>query len=162
MAVELFRFPNKKYRAEVIRDYMAEHGYERAVCFSCGNASRALKEAGIPTLDISAGGDLIANRWFEIGEVHKYFPDYFDATSGHLPMDCMLKIAQFYALMLTTIPKEIILPTGSGETLVCLKLAFPETKITAIYNLDAATQYDAEAPLNKLVEILAAKIIKNR
>lgn len=156
MEAELFRFNNKELRSTVIAEYMKRHGFEKAVCFSCGNASRMLKQAGVKTLDISPTGDMQANRWFTIGEIKAAFPDYFDATSGHLPMDCMDAVAnEFYFRLHKTMPDAIMLPTGSGETLVCLKLAFPKTKITAVYNLDAATQYEPDAPLNDLVKLLA-------
>lgn len=94
------------------------------------------------------------------GEIKSAFPDYFDATSGHLPMDCMRDIAdEFYFHLHKTMPGSILLPTGSGETLVCLKMAFPKTIITAFYNMDAATQYEEDAPLNSLVGLLADNII---
>ena len=156
----LYRFNNKELRSIAIKAYMQRYGFEKAVCFSCGNASRMLKEAGVKTLDISPTGDLQANRWFTMGEIKNAFPDYFDATSGHLPIECMEMISTvFYSHLYKTMPKEINLPTGSGETLVCLKMAFPDTKITAIYNIDPATQYEEEAPLNNLVRLLAEKII---
>jgi len=159
MGVELFRFNNKQLRAIAIKRYMAAHGLDKAVCFSCGNASRALKEAGVKTLDISPTGDLQSNRWFRVGEIRAAFPGYFDATSGHLPIDCMLDVSDEFYFALRILPEAINLPTGSGETLVCLKLAFPETKITAVYNLNPATQFEEDAPLNALVRLLADDII---
>ena len=157
---ELFRFNNKQLRSGVIKVYMQRHGFDKAVCFSCGNASRMLKEAGVKTLDISPTGDMQANRWFTIGEIKSAFPSYFDATSGHLPMDCMKAISDaFYFALYEKMPDAIFLPTGSGETLVCLKMAFPKTKITAVYNIDYATRFDEEAPLNDLVKLLADDII---
>lgn len=155
----MLQFPNKALRAQAIKAYMQAYGHDKAVCFSCGNASRALKKAGVKTLDISATGDLLAQRWFTIGEVKQYFPDYFDATSGHLPADCMRMVADAYKDYLKRIPSEIYLPTGSGETLVCLKLAFPYTKITAVYNLNDATKYEQNAPLNDMVKLLADGIV---
>lgn len=159
MGIKLYRFPNKAYRAQAIKEYMLQAGYEKAVCFSCGNASKALKAAGIETLDISPSGDLKANRWFTQAEIARQFPSYFDATSGHLPAQCLNMVAAVFKAMLTSIPDEIYLPTGSGETLVALKLAFPETCIHAVYNLDSATQYDSECVLNELVEQLADTVI---
>lgn len=158
--MELFKFPNKRLRAQGIKNYMAHYGYDRAVCFSCGNASRELKNAGVDVLDISPSGDMQALRWFTIGDVKRWFPECYDATSGHLTGDCMAWVAREYETYLKTLPPEIYLPTGSGETLVCLKLVFPKTKITAVYNIDAATQYETDAPLNTLVELLADNIIK--
>jgi hypothetical protein len=157
--VELLRFPNKALRAQAIKAYMQEYGYERAICFSCGNASKALKDAGVDTLDISAGGDMQALRWFTIGEIKQRFPTYFDATSGHLPVDCMQMVADIFKDHLHTLPNAINVPTGSGETLVCLKMAFPDVKMTAVYNLDNATKYEKGAPLNGIVKILADNMI---
>lgn len=161
MTTNYFVFPNKILRTHAIKKYMEIYGYKRAVCFSCGNASRELKLAGVDTLDISPTGQLQALRWFTMGQIHDRFPDYFDATSGHLPMECMLMVADAFKSHFKglDIPNEINLPTGSGETLVCLKLAFPTLKINAIYNLDGATEYNENAPLNDLVKLLAEKVV---
>lgn len=158
MGVNLFRFPNKKWRSQVIKEYMEERKIEKAVCFSCGNASRELKLAGVNCIDVSTEGDLIANRWFTVNEIKDCFSGCFDATSGHLPIDLMIQIARYYKAKLISLPKEIYLPCGSGETLVCLKMAFPKTKINAVYNLDPATEYSEKAPLNSLVVALAEKV----
>ena len=157
--MNLFRFDNKGLRAVAIAYYMRTNGYDKAVCFSCGNASRALKQCGIDVLDVSPTGDLQALRWFTIGEVHRHFPTHFDATSGPLPMDCMKEVAWWYKGKLKSIPDKINLPTGSGETLVCLKMAFPESHITAVYDLDDATRYEKDAPLNPLVLAMADSIV---
>lgn len=159
MEVELYTFQNKLYRSLAIKRYMDMAGYDRAVCFSCGNASAYLKAVGVNILDISPSGDMIANRWFKPCEIKKWFPNCFDATSGHVPIDCLRMIADEFKNRLGRLPDEINLPTGSGETLIALKLAFPATRITAVYNLNSATQYDEECELNKLVKIMAEKII---
>ena len=159
MQMNLFRFDNKRLRSIAIAYYMRDNGYDKAVCFSCGNASRELRKAGIDVLDVSPTGDLQALRWFTIGEVHRHFPTHFDATSGHLPMDCMKDVAWWYKSELGSIPDAINLPTGSGETLVCLKMAFPESRITAVYDLDDATRYEKGAPLNPLVLAMADRIV---
>jgi hypothetical protein len=157
--MNLFSFDNKRLRSIAIAYYMRDNGYDKAVCFSCGNASRELRKAGVDVLDISPTGDLQALRWFTIGEVHRHFPTHFDATSGHLPMDCMKDVAWWYKSELRNIPDAINLPTGSGETLVCLKMAFPESRITAVYDLDDATRYEKGAPLNPLVLAMADRIV---
>ena len=38
----------KTIRAHIIKRHMEENHIDRCVCFSCGNASRAIKDAGIP------------------------------------------------------------------------------------------------------------------
>ena len=159
MEVELYRFPNKALRAFAIKSYMEKAGYEKAVCFSCGNASRALREAGVDVLDISKSGDLQALRWFTQYEIKKTFPDHFDATSGHIPFECMQAVADIFKEYIGELPDHISLPTGSGETLVELKMAFPDTKITAVYNIDDATEYDEGCVLNSIVKALATDII---
>jgi len=157
--MELFNFPHKQIRAAVIRQYMAENGFVKAVCFSCGNASRALREAGVDTLDISPAGDLSPGRWFTQAEIQRTFPGMFDATSGHLPAELMTRIAGAFRAHLGPISGHIYLPTGSGETLIELKMAYPELIITAVYGLDKATEYSTQAPLNALVRALASDII---
>jgi hypothetical protein len=43
-------------------------------------------------------------------------------------------------------------PTGSGETILCLKLAFPHIQFVAEYdNSNPATEYSADAPLSTIV-----------
>lgn len=138
---------------------MDKNGYNRAVCFSCGNASRELVKAGVDVLDISPFGDLEAHRWFTISDVASCFHGFFDATSGHLPMDCMLMVSDEFKSELGDMSGTIDLPTGSGETLVCLKLAYPSLSIRAVYDLDEATKYDDMAPLNRLVAALAEEVV---
>ena len=149
----------KRLRAYMLHDYIGKD--KKYVCFSCGNTSEMLKNIGLDVLDISPKGDLIANRWFSIQEIHELFPQHFDATCGHLSIELMNRLANIYrgyfkALLCNY--DEIIVPTGSGETICCLALAFPDKKFVALYNVDAATEYHEEAPLNKLVEKLAFRI----
>lgn len=153
-------FPNKKIRAEVIKEYLKDKSYDGVVCYSCGNATRELKKTGLNVIDISPKGDFLSLRWFAPSEIKKIFPSYFDATSGHLSMEVMLMIAERFRTVLGEIPEENYIPTGSGETLVCLKLAYPQKKFIAVYNIDKATEYSEYAVLNKIVEIIAEKIIK--
>lgn len=155
--MELLRFPHKKIRSKVIEKYLGSNS--KVVCFSCGNASRELKSTSLQVLDISPKGDLIPNRWFTKKEIKQVFPEYFDATSGHLDINLMYKIGLAYKDYLGELDNIVYLPTGSGETLVCLKLVYPQTNFVAVYNLDEATEYSANCELNKLVECLAYKII---
>lgn len=152
----------KRIRAEVVRAYMTRCGISYAVCFSCGNASHYLKEAGVSLLDISPQGDLTANRWFTMEEIRQRFPQAFDATSGHLPTDLMREIAERLRAELTfDTDTEYIIPTGSGEGVVCLKMAFPDILFTPQYNnSDPATEYNDESPLNAVVRAMFNKIEK--
>ena len=161
--MNLFRFDNKRLRSIAIAYYMRDNGYDKAVCFSCGNASRELRKAGVDVLDISPTGDLQALRWFTIGEVHRHFPTHFDATSGHLPMDCMKDVAWWYKSELRNIPDAINLPTGSGETVLCLAMAFPQCQFLAEYNnANPATKYDEQAPLNAFIRAFVPNNIQNK
>jgi hypothetical protein len=38
-------------------------------------------------------------------------------------------------------------------------MAFPESRITAVYDLDDATRYEKDAPLNQLVLAMAERIV---
>lgn len=157
--IKLLRFPHKQLRAAVIKNYMQVTEYKKAVCFSCGNAATALIEAGVETLHIGETGVLSPCKWWQQAEIAKWFPNYFDATSGHLPASLMQEIGEKFKDYLGVLDETVYVPTGSGETLVCLKFAYPQTKFIAVYNLDNATKYEEKAPLNKLVELLAEKII---
>lgn len=152
-------FPNKQLRAEVIKSYLQDKKYDGVVCFSCGNATRELKKIGLNVIDVSPKGDFFPLHWFTPSEIKAKFPTYFDATSGHLGNDLMLLIAKKFKDFLGDIPNINYIPTGSGETLVCLKLAYPDKEFIAVYDLDNATEYNENATLNKFVEIFAKKII---
>ena len=156
----LFVFPHKKIRAEVIKNHLNKSRYKKVVCFSCGNAAVALINAGIETLHIGENGDFLPNKWFNQTEINNIYPDYFDATSGHLTIEIMFLLGKAYKQYLGELMKKTIyVPTGSGETLVCLKMVYPETQFVAVYNLNAATQYNEKAPLNNLVKLLSNEII---
>ena len=129
------------------------------VCFSCGNATRELKNIGLNVIDISPQGDLIPNKWYKPSEVAEVFTNYFDATSGHLSMEIMQMIGDEFKKALGNIPQTNYVATGSGETLVCLKLAYPSKDFIAVYNIDKATEYNENATLNNLVKIMAKDII---
>lgn len=158
--MELLKFPNKKIRAAVIKDYLKDKQYKGVVCFSCGNATRELKKVGLNVIDISPSGDFIPLHWFQPSSIKNIFPEYFDATSGHLTFEVMQLIAEKFKQVLKKEIKEInYIPTGSGETILCLKLAFPDKKFVAVYNIDEATHYEERAMLNGIVKIISEKIV---
>ena len=154
-------FPNKYLRSLAIKEYLEKRNMDKVVCFSCGNATKQLKKVGLDVLDISPNGDLLANRWFTGTDVAYYFNDRFNATSGYLSFEVMLLIAEkFKKYLYKKIKQTNYIHCGSGETIVCLKMAFPNKDFVAVYdNSLSATKYDKEAPLNKLVEILAKDVI---
>lgn len=157
----LLRFPHKRIRAEVIKEYLRGKGFRGVVCFSCGNASAELRRAGLRVLDISERGDLQARRWFDPGEIAETFRGWFDGTAGHLSAEVMNLLSAAYRDYLgDDIPERNYIPTGSGETIVCLKIAYPDKKFIAVYNLNAATRYEEGAVLNGLVRAVAEAVIK--
>lgn len=154
----------KSVRALVIKAYMERQHIHYAVCFSCGNASAYLREIGVPLLDVSPHGDMTANRWFTVEEVRGFFPLAFDATSGHLPIHIMRRIADGLKEALcgefeTDTEYEVL--SGSGETVLCLKMAFPDILFTPVYDdRDEATKFCEEAPLNPLIISMFKKIVR--
>ena len=141
----------KQIRAEVIRDYLLSIGQSSCVCFTCGNASKHLQAIGLDVKSI-----IKPAHWWEFDEIQRNFKR-FDATSGHLPMPLMYKISERMAQnkqIQRLINNDIELATGSGETFVTLSMAFPFVRITPVYNLDAATEFNAKAPLNTLVDAI--------
>lgn len=157
---KLLTFPHKQIRSKVIQEYIKDN-YTKIVCYSCGNAGRALEELNLDVLHIGEEGILTPNKWFTMKEINHYFHEYFDATSGHLNIEIMQLIAEEYKKYLKELPSIVYVPTGSGETIICLKLAYPKTKFIAVYNLGKETEYNPNAPLNKLVELISEEIILN-
>lgn len=150
----------KAARATAIREYMAQAGYARAVCFSCGNAYSALLEEGVDVLGVAPNGDFMACRWFRPSEIRRIFPDYFDATSGHLPMELIYTIASALKSKITlNSGGQYEVLSGSGETALCLKIAFPGAHIVPVFdNSNPATEWNAENLLNPLLGVLFNEI----
>lgn len=147
----------KALRAAVIAQHVRESGLPGVVCFSCGNASRALKEAGLFVVEIAPGGDLSTGRWWTAPEIARAWPHLFDATSGHLAFPVMAAVADALRIDLGELPAgTYTVPTGSGETLVCLSMAYPACRFLPVYGIGQGTQFEPRAPLNGLVQALAA------
>jgi len=152
-----YNIAEKQIRSSVIETYLISTGQPaEAVIFSCGNASKCLAEKNIKVTQVNNPA-----RWYSYTEIYQKYK-IFDATSGHLPFPLMLLIAALLKEQFPELKKEshLVLPTGSGETLVCLKIAFPHLQITAIYNENKNTQYNKRAPLNNIVKLLSYLIIK--
>jgi hypothetical protein len=162
---ELLFEKRKELRSLVIHDYLLESNYKATVIFSCGNASeqlkRILKSTDIKVLDIAPQGALSpSSKWWTPEEVHKFFPEYFDATSGHLPLFLMARISECMqrepARWLEEVPQEnrrYLVPTGSGETILTLRWAFPTIEFVPLYNVSIGSEYNTSAPLNQLVGV---------
>lgn len=145
----LLEVPQRKIvRALLIKWHVETAGYRGCVCFSCGHASSALREAGLYVVDVSPTGDLLANRWWTPEEIHRAWPDLFDATSGHLPAYLMVRLAAAYRNILgtLTLPRYRV-PTGSGETLLCLRWAYPKTEFVPVFDCGPGTTREPGAPL---------------
>lgn len=159
--MQLLRFDNKGIRARVIAKHLREAGKfdNGVVCLTCGNAANALRNEGLQVVELGAQGALKPNRWLAPAEVARAFPTHFDATSGHLPVYLMAEIGKAYKKELGALPYMAAVPSGSGETVVCLALAYPGNKFVAVYdNEDPACVYNDQAPLNGLVALLCAGV----
>lgn len=145
----VLRFPAKMIRAAVIESYMREAGLWRAVCFTCGNASTALEAFGVQVEAV-----VNPSRWWTPGEIARQWPGRFDATSGHLPLHLMLRVGGSFRRHLGNLgdlATHWAVPTGSGETILCLRWAYPSLRFFPVQDGTPATIWHPEAPLRALV-----------
>lgn len=144
----------KRIRARVIKDYLNGIGTNECVCITCGNAAQALVDIGVNVTAV-----VKPKVWYTPEEIHHKFGKLFDATSGHLPMFLMARIADELKKHFPpgVIGDSMHLATGSGETFVTLRMAYPFKHIIPVYNLDAATEFHERAPLNDLVDAIYQK-----
>lgn len=162
-----FPRPPKLLRAHAVRDYLAAAGRApRVVCLTCGNCAHYLRAAGCDVVEVGEGERALLRpaRWLQPDEVARAFPEHFDATSGHLPLHLMAAVGERLRTMLGDLDAGAVhqVPCGSGETLCCLALAYPECKFEAVYHVpgnEAATRYNPGAPLNALVHRLAVRVL---
>lgn len=137
----------------------------RVVCFTCGNAAEALREAGLDVVEVGPRGMLRPSVWWEASDIARAWPGHFDATSGHLPGYLMRDLAVCFTTHLSRNDefldaRQVEVPTGSGETLVALSWAWPEKQYVAAYdNERPETTYSPGAPLNGLVRRLAHRVV---
>lgn len=135
------------------------------VIFSCGNAADELRRRLRTSfyvvhkfVEIGPGpnADLNSVLWWSPAQIHASWPNLFDATSGHLPFALMVEIAQLLRVYVSGAVQEdktYYVPTGSGETIFCLKMAFPKKEFVAVYdNSNPATVRNSESPLTAVVE----------
>ena len=158
---EVLKFPNKQLRARAIVRHVLKAGYAGIVCFTCGNAADALRQQlddKLPLVEVGPRGRLKTDRWWTPEEIRRTWPALFDATSGHLPFPLMIQVASEFKDHLNWKVKpgqQYFVPSGSGETILCLSLAFPDTSFCAVYdNKRPATTRDADAPLNSVIDNL--------
>ena len=148
----------KAIRAAALVRWMRASGVRRCVCLSCGNASRALIEAGANCVDVSPSGALMATHWLRGSDVARCFPGHFDATSGHLTVELMAMVGNALRAVLGPLPSVCEVKCGSGETLCSLALAYPDVQFVAVYGSEPWLKYEPAAPLNPLVERLASQV----
>ena len=148
------RFPHKKVRSQVIAEYVRAAGYRGVVVFSCGNSADALREQGLEVVEVGPRGDLDAKKWWTMAEIHRAWPDLFDATSGHLPVPLMGDIAKAFRAYLGDLPAgRYSVASGSGETVTCLRIVYPFVTFDPAYdNSKPETTRSDDAPLNAIVD----------
>lgn len=145
----------KRIRSEVIAEHLLALGTKKCVCFSCGNAADSLTAAGLDVVYIGERAALSPQKWFTFSEIAYCFNGLFDATSGHLPIPLINRIAEKMRQEQPVYCGPLAIPSGSGETILCLRLAYPNLLFTAAYDdSNPATQYNLDAPLNQLVDLL--------
>jgi hypothetical protein len=131
MKSEELHFPHKSIRAKVIADFARSAGYPGVVCFTCGNAAQTLRDQGLEVTEVGPRGDLNPGKWWTIAEIHRTFPHLFDATSGHVPIPLLGDIAKAFREHLGDLPAgRYAVPSGSGETITCLRVAYPCSRLT--------------------------------
>jgi hypothetical protein len=149
----VLRFPQKQIRSRVIKDYVRAARYRGVVVFSCGNSAAALREQGLDVLEVGPRGDLKTEKWWSHAEIHRTWPDRFDATSGHLAVPLMWDIAKAFRAHLGELEDALYtVPSGSGETIFCLRGAYPLLDFEAAYDDKPETRRDPDAPLNPFVD----------
>jgi len=146
----------KKIRSKIIKEYIKKVGINKVVCFTCGNATQFMRDEGIDVLSLGENEDLNPCYWWTQEKINKTFKNYFNATSGDLPLFLMYKIANKLKKELGNY-KSGKIKIGSGETALCLKLAFPKAKIELYRDGNKETIYSPKANLNQLLKILYPK-----
>jgi hypothetical protein len=160
-------FPAKLLRAKVIARHVQEAGLRGVVVFSCGNAAEALRVAFADTdkvvVEVGRKGRLHTNEndWWTPTDIARDWPGLFDATSGHLSIPLMKEIGMEFRKYFERLlggnglaSGYYTVPTGSGETILCLSLVYPEEThlfVAQYDDLKPETTFDKEQPLNSLI-----------
>ncbi|MAF43229.1 MAG: hypothetical protein CMI54_03540 [Parcubacteria group bacterium] len=130
--MEFIKLENKVIRSYVIKNYLGDN---KCFCFSCGNASKALRDVGVNVIGISPYDKLNAVRYIEPKEGYDMF-NCFNATSGCLPLFLISQIADKYCAYLHDEvfrnDHTIYVPVGSGETLFAMSFLFPVSRMVGV------------------------------
>ena len=157
----------KNLRTRLIRQYLCPGSnpeLQNVVCFTSGNAGKALIDHGFKPALIGPNEDLTTDRWWTPSEIKRLWPEHFDASPGLLPMHLMAEMADHIRksvegcfepdngrFSLNTLPSIAAIPTGSGESILTLSMAFPEVRFIAVVNADCHTQFCLQGSLSGLV-----------
>lgn len=149
----MLEIPNRKHiRSVVIRDYVRDAGYPGVVVFTCGHSAVELRNEGLDVVEVGPRGKLKTDHWWSMEEIHRTWPFRLDVTSGHLPLPLMLAVAEAFKKELGPLHGGTYeVPTGSGETILCLRWVYPDCTFTPVYDVGVGTEYNEKAPLNDLV-----------
>lgn len=129
------------------------------VCLTCGNAAVTLRmncDGEILELGPGVNAVMKPNKWLRPHEVAQMFPNHFDATSGHLPFWMLVILAGSLREKESKYlvgEDKILVPSGSGESAVIAKLAFPRCTVIAQFdNSKPSTTFNQESLMYLLFE----------
>lgn len=145
--MKILKINHKKIRAEVIAEYLKGR---RAFAFSCGNATRWLKRAGVNCVPID-GTPLEAHGYID-PEVAEFYFDAFNATSGYLPLFLVERIVGKIREKIykpASRSQTIYVPRGSGELAFSICFIYPSQQIVTFSSQrHPATKQDVPYPLD--------------
>lgn len=148
----------KQIRADWIAQYCKMAGYLGISCLTCGTTGIALitacRKEGLECRVFSN-----PRRWWGNADFIEYNgSQFFDATSGHIPLFMICKLGILYRSYLgDTQAETITVPTGSGETAISLRIAYPDKIIVAQYGESAEIKREGDAVLNAAVDALCVR-----
>lgn len=152
----------KSIRSEIIADDIRKKNLDGAVCFSSGTALHYLREAVPYVLGVSdENGDLRARRWFPMKEIKRIFPTLYDATSGHLTRETIIRCSERLKREVKCELTTALIASGSGESALIANYAFPECNFIPIFDQrNQHTKWSAECELNDwLREVFAFGVL---
>lgn len=149
----IIKLPTKRIRSEVIKDF---YGDQRVHCFSCGNSTAALKQAGVNVVAIDEESPLRAVQYIAPKLAQHYF-NCPDVSSGCLPPALVSQLAatlkNFFEHDVLNGKGKIYVPCGSGETIFALSFFIAPHRLFAVVSQEfAPTAFDKMSPLYEWVK----------